>query len=162
MNLKLALSTALFLAAAPALAQPPAAAAPPSGGAAAQPAQPQPSPAQIAAIQTSGQAFGTCISGGIANVPATATPEAGATTVLAGCAAQRQALVTAVEAMLDTMPADQKAAAHAQMESQLAEVPTQVANGIRQQRAAAAAAAAAPATPTPSTTPAAPATPTPH
>jgi hypothetical protein len=160
MELKFALSAALFLAAAPTLAQPPAAATPPAGGAATQPAQPpQPSPAQIAAIQQSGQAFGTCISGGVANVPATATPEAGATTVLAGCATQRQALVTAVEAMLDTLPADQKAAAHAQLESRLAEVPAQVADGIRQQRAAAAAAAAAPAT---SSAPAAPATPPPH
>jgi len=150
MTLKFALSAVVFLAAAPALAQPPAA-----GGAAAQPAQP--SPAAIAAIQTAGQAFGTCVSGGMQNVPASATPEAGAAGVLSGCAAQRTALVQAVEAMIATMPADQAAAARAQMDSQLGQVPTQLADGIRQQRAAAAAAAAAPAA-----TPATPATPPPH
>jgi hypothetical protein len=145
MILKFGFSAALLLAAAPVLAQPPA------GGTATPPAQPaQPSPAEVSAIQTAAQAFGTCVSGGVQSVPASATPEAGATGVLAGCATQRQALVQAVETMIGNMPAAQRAAAHAQMESRLGEVPTQIADGIRQQRAA----AAAPATPAP--TPAAP------
>src|SRR3954453_6755455 len=67
---KFALSAALFFAAAPALAQAPA-----GGAAAAQP--PQPSPAAIAAIQQAAQIFGTCVSGGMQSVPASATPEAG-------------------------------------------------------------------------------------
>ena len=147
MTFKLALSAILFAAAAPALAQPPAA------GAAAQPAQP--SPAAIAAIQSAAQAFGTCVQGGMQSVPATATPEAGAAGVLGGCASQRQTLVQAAEAMIATLPADQQTAAHAQMESQLGAIPTQLADGIRQQRAAAAAPAA-------SAAPATPATPAPH
>jgi hypothetical protein len=163
MILKFGVPAALLLAATPALAQPPAGGTPPSGGtAAAQPAQPaQPSPAEIAAIQQSAQAFGTCVSGGVASVPASATPEAGAASVLSGCATQRQALVQAVEAMIANMPAERRTEAHAQLESQLATVPTQIADGIRQQRAAAAAAAATPA-PTAPSTPAAPATPPPH
>jgi len=152
MSLKFGLSFILLLAAAPALAQPPA-----GGSGATQPAQPaQPSPAQIAAIQTAAQAFGTCVSGGMQNVPASATPEAGAAGVLGACATQRTALVQAAEAMIATMPADQQAAAHAQMTSQLGGVEAQVADGIRQQRAAAASAAtpAAPSTPPAATTPA--------
>jgi hypothetical protein len=149
--LRLGLSAILLLAAAPAFTQPPA-----SGSAATQPAQPpQPSPAEMNAIQTAAQAFGTCVSLGVQGVPATATPEAGAASALAGCATQQQALVQAVEAMIANMPAEQRAAARAHMESQLAQVPAEVADGIRQGRAA----AAAPASPA---TPAAPATPPPH
>lgn len=166
MILKFGLSTALLLAAAPVLAQPPAGGTQPSGGdAATQPAQPgQPSPAEIAAIQQAAQAFGTCVSGGVQSVPASATPEAGAASVIAGCATQRQTLVQVVEAMIANMPAEQRTTAHAQMESQLATVPTQIADGIRQQRAAAVAAAAAPAPAAPAapSAPAAPATPPPH
>lgn len=148
---KFALSAAVFFAAAPALAQAPA-----GGTAAVQPAQPaQPSPAAIAAIQQAAQIFGTCVSGGMQSLPASATPEAGAATVLGGCAAPRQAMVQAAEALVASLPADQQSAAHAQMESQLAQLPAQVADGIRQMRAA----AAAPASPA---TPAAPATPPPH
>jgi hypothetical protein len=154
MQLRFALTTFMMLAGAPALAQPPAGTAPPAGAAAAgQP--PQPSPAEIAAIQQAGQGFGTCISGGIPNVPDSATPEAGAAGVMAGCAAQRQALVQAVEAMLANMPEPQRTEGHAQMESQLGEAQTQVADAIRQHRAAAAA-------PPASATPATPATPPPH
>jgi hypothetical protein len=149
---KFMLSAALSFAAAPALAQAPA-----GGTAAAQPAQPaQPSPAAIAAIQQAAQIFGTCVSGGMQSLPASATPEAGAATVLGGCAAPRQAMVQAAEALVAGLPADQQTEAHAQMESQLAQIPAQVADGIRQMRAAAAAAPASPATP------AAPATPPPH
>src|SRR3954471_8068272 len=102
MMLKFGFSAALFLAAAPALAQPPAGGTPPpAGGAAAQPAQPaQPSPADVSAVQQAGQAFGTCVSGGVRSVPASVTPEAGATTVMSGCATQRQALVQAVETLI--------------------------------------------------------------
>jgi hypothetical protein len=139
MSFKFPLSAALLLAAAPALAQPPAAASPPP--AAAEASGPQ------AAIQQTAMAFGQCVSTGAQHVDAAVTPEAGATTVLAGCTAQRTALEQAVEALLATLPADQQAAGRAQLQSQLAAVPTQVADGIRRGRAAAAAppASAAPA-----------------
>ena len=156
MSSRIAFSAALLLAAAPALAQQPATTAQ-------QPAQPapaasaaQPSAAEIAAIQTGAQAFGICVQSGVQSVPASATPEAGAASVQATCATQRQALVHAVEAMLANMPEPQRTQGHAQMESQLAQVPTQIADAIRAQRAA----AAAPATPTPATTPVPP--PPPH
>jgi hypothetical protein len=141
MSLKFALSAMLFAAALPAVAQPPASSAPPSAA----PANPG------AAIQPAAMAFGQCLQTGMQSVPATVTPEAGATAVLGGCGTQRSALVAAVEAMLATLPADQQAQGRAQLESRLGEVPTQLAEGIRQQRAAAAA-PATPATP-PAATP---------
>jgi hypothetical protein len=133
MSLKFALAAVLFAAALPAVAQPPAA-SPPS-------AAPNPG----AAIQPAAMAFGQCLQTGMQSVPATLTPEAGANAVIGGCSTQRAALVNAVEAMLATLPADQQAQGRAQLQSRLGEVPTQLAEGIRQQRAA----AAAPATPAP-------------
>jgi len=148
---RFALFTALALGAVPALAQPPATA--PSGGATAAPAQPQyqPPPEDVSAIQQAAQAFGTCVQTGVVGVPATMTPDAGASSVLAGCASQLQSLRQAAETMIGHMPENMRAAAHAQLEGQLSVVPVQVAAGITQQRAAAAAQPAAPAT-----------TPTPH
>jgi hypothetical protein len=158
MSPRITLSAALLAAAFPAGAQPPASGSPPPAQAPAAPPA-QPSQAEIGAIQQAGQAFGTCISAGIQNVPASATPEAGAAGVLSGCASQRQTLVQAVEAMLANMPEAQRTEGHAQMEAQLGEVPGHIAEGIRQQRAGAAAAATAP--PAPPAPPTAPATP-PH
>jgi hypothetical protein len=131
---KLALSALLLASALPAVAQPPAAAgtAPPAAG-------------PEAAIQQAATAFGQCISTGMHAVPASVTPEAGAASVLGGCAAQRQQLTVAVNAMIATLPADQQAAAHAQFESQIGQADTQIAAAIRQQRAAPAAAPATPA-----------------
>ena len=163
MSLKVALPLVLILAAAPALAQPPSGTPSPAGGAAAQTAPPpeafRPSPEIVAAIQQAAQAFGTCVSTGAQALPASTPAETGAASVLAGCRTQRQALVQAAEAMIATMPEDQRAAAHAQLESQMGGVEAQIAAGINQGRAAAAAAAATPATP-PATTP--PTTTTPH
>jgi len=140
MLLRFALSAAMLAAAAPALAQPPAApAAPPAASSA--PTGP------AAAIQPAAMAYSQCLSAGVPQVPATATPEAGATTVINGCAAQRTALDQAVEGLIVTLPAEQQAAGRAQYQSQIGEVPTQIADAIRQSRAPA--------------TPAAPAT-TPH
>jgi len=155
---KTALPLALILAAAPALAQQPSGATPPAGGTATQAAPPaaepfRPSPEIIAAIQQAAQAFGNCVNAGVGGLPASATPEAGAATVLAGCSAQHQSLVQAAEAMIASMPEDQRADGHAQLESQMSQVPGRIADGIRQSRAAAAAAASTPAP----TTPAAPA-----
>ena len=135
---------ALALAGAPALGQPPAAPAPPPPGAA--PTGPQ------AALQQAATAFSHCISAGIQNVDAAATPEAGAAGVMSGCAAQRQQLDQAVDGMIATAPQDQQAAAHAQYQSQIGDAQAQIAAAIRQQRAA-------PAAPP---TPATPATPPPH
>jgi hypothetical protein len=129
----------LSLAATPAIAQNQTAPAPaaPAG----------PPPAAMAAIQEAGMAFGQCIQTAVPNVPATVTPEAGATTVLAGCSTQKQTLERAVRDLLATLPAEQRAAGEAQLNTQLAAVPTQVADGIRQARGAASAPPAATAAP---------------
>jgi hypothetical protein len=135
---------ALCLAALPALAQ--AQTAPAQPAPATPPAAEQgPPSAAVAAIQQAGVAFGTCVQTGARNVPATVTPEAGATSVLAGCATQRQALDRAAEALVAAMPEAQRAAVQAQIASQLSGVEAQVAAGIRQGRAAAATPAATPA-----------------
>jgi hypothetical protein len=143
MSLKFGLSAILLLAAAPALAQT-------GGGVPAEttPAAPaQPSPALASAIQTAAQAFGTCVQTGMQGAPATATPDAAATSVLAGCSAQRAGLVQAVSTMIASLPADQRAEAQAQADSQLAEaqIHSQIVNAITQHRAAPAAAPAQPA-----------------
>ena len=105
------------------------------------PAPAGPPPAAMSAIQTAAQAFGQCVQTGVQSVPATVTPEAGATTVLAGCSTQKQTLEQAVRALLATLPPEQRTAGEAQLNSQLAAVPTQIADGIRQSRGAAAPAA---------------------
>lgn len=111
----------------------------------AQPAPAGPPPEAMSAIQTAAAAFGQCVQTGVQAVPATVTPEAGATTVLAGCSTQKQTLEQAVRALLATLPAEQRAAGETQLNTQLAGVPGQVADGIRQARAAASAPAATPA-----------------
>ena len=136
MSLKFGLSAVLLLAASPIAAQPPAAAPAPQAA----PTGPE------AAIQRTAMAFGQCISAGIQGLSATVTPEAGATAVLNGCAAQRGDLTRSVDAMIATIPEDQRAAAHTQFESQMGQAQTQIAAAIRQRRATPAA-PAAPATP---------------
>jgi hypothetical protein len=133
MFLKFGLSAALLLAASSIAAQP---SAPPA---------PQPTDPHEAEIQTAGMAFGQCISTGMQHVSASVTPEAGAAAVLTGCATQRGALAKAVNAAIDTLPAERRAEAHTQFESKLGEIPGQLADAIRQQRAATA--TPAPATP---------------
>lgn len=127
MFLKFGFTAALMLAAAPIAAQAPAT-----------PPAPQPTDPHEAEIQSAGMAFGQCISTGMQHVSASVTPEAGAAAVLNGCATQRDALVKAVSAAIDTLPADKRADAHTQLDSKLGEVPGQLADAIRQQRAAAA------------------------
>lgn len=109
----------ICLAATPAFAQNQAAPAP-SG----------PPPEAMAAIQQAGSAFGQCVQTNAATVPATVTPEAGATSVLATCAPQRQALEQAAHALIATLPEAQRAMAEEQMRTQLAAVPGQIAAGI--------------------------------
>lgn len=131
---------AAFLFALPAAAQAQETAPP-------QPAAPAPAPApaepDTSAIQQAGEAFGHCIETGIGNVPATATPEAGAATVTSGCATQLHALETAAEAFIATLPEEQRAPAGERLHSQLGAVESQVADAIREQRAGAAPADAA-------------------
>ena len=125
----------LCLAASPAFAQtqtPPA-----------QPAPSGPPPEAMAAIQQAGAAVGQCVQAGAQAVPATVTPEAGATTVLTGCSTQKSTLEQAVRTLLATLPAEQRAAGEAQLNTQLAAVPGQIADGIRQGRGAASAPPAA-------------------
>ena len=127
----------LCLAAVPAIAQNQTTPAPaaPAG----------PPPEAMSAIQTAAQAFGQCVQTGAQAVPASVTPEAGATTVLAGCTTQKSTLEQAVRALLATLPAEQRAAGEAQLNAQLAAVPGQVADGIRQSWGAATAPASSPA-----------------
>jgi hypothetical protein len=145
---KFALSSILLLAALPAAAQPPAA-APPAPPAAPSTAPPELSPELKAAIQRTATAFSQCISGGIQNAPASATPEAAAAAVMSGCATQRAELTQSVEAAFAIMPEAQRTEAHTEFETQMGQAETQIATAIRQQRAAAAAPAipSAPATP---------------
>jgi hypothetical protein len=120
-----------------ALAQPaPAAGQPPAG----------PPPAAMATIQQAGTAFGQCVQAGVQNVPATVTPEAGAASVLGGCVSQRQQLEQAVQALLATLPAEQRAVGQERLRTELGGIEGQIAAGIRQRRAA--------ATPAPAPTPA--------
>ncbi|GAA4815726.1 hypothetical protein GCM10023232_09410 [Sphingosinicella ginsenosidimutans] len=116
------------------------------------PAQEAPAPATAApatpdtsTIQQAGMAFGHCIEAGLANVPATATPEAGAASVASGCATELHALESAAEAFIAQLPEEQRTPAQANLHAQLAEVEGQVADAIREQRAAAAPAAGSPA-----------------
>jgi hypothetical protein len=128
MSLKLGLGAALLLAASSAAAQPPAA-APPAP-------TPTVSPEQRAALQSAATAFGQCVSAGIQRLSASVAPEAGATIVLGGCAAQRGALAQSVEAIIAIVPDAQRPAAQAQFESQMGQAEAQTAEAIRQARAA--------------------------
>jgi hypothetical protein len=125
--LKRALFAGLALTAVPTLAQPPQSQSGPDV-----PQAPTP------AIQAAGEAFGTCIGAGIGGLPDSATPDAGATSVLAACARQRDALVAAIESFISggAMPAEQKQAALTQVRAQFAQAQTEIANAIRQSRAA--------------------------
>jgi hypothetical protein len=140
---------ALCLAVAPAFAQ--------AQTAPAQPATPPPAgqtpagppPAAVSAVQQAAGAFGQCVETGVAAVPASVTPEAGATNVMSGCATQRQALEQAVQALIATLPEAQRAAGQEQLRTQMAAVEGQIAAGIRQQRAAPATTPAPAPAPTP-------------
>lgn len=105
----------------------------------------EPSPAAVQAIQQTAMAFSQCVSGGVAALAASVTPEAGAASVLGGCATQRDQLVAAAEALIANIPADQQAGAREQLRSHLAGAEAQIAESIRQARTAAAAPAPAPA-----------------
>ena len=135
--LKYGLSAALLGCAGAALAQGAPASAPPASTPAMTPQQ--------SAVQQTAMGFAQCVMAGVQGVPATLTPEAGATSVLAGCATQRQQLDSAVEALIATMPEENKAVAREQYRTQMAGAETQIASRIGQLRAAPAAAPAAPA-----------------
>ena len=137
--MRLTIFTILCLAATPAFAQ--------NQTAPAAPAPAGPPPEAMAAVQAAGSAFGQCIQTGVMGVPAAVTPEAGATTVLNGCATQRTALEGAVQTLIAALPAEQRAMAQEQARSQLAGVPAQIAAGIQQMRGASAPAATPAATP---------------
>ena len=89
-----------------------------------------------AAIQQTAMAFSQCLQTGIQSVAATVTPEAGATSVLGGCASQRQQLEGAINALIATLPADQQAGAREHARTQLAAAQAQVAAEITRLRAA--------------------------
>lgn len=137
--IRLTLTAILVLAAAPALAQ---TANAPAQPAPAQPAPPaasgQPASAADNPIPPAAMAFGQCVSSGAQSVPASVTPEDGATAVLGGCATQRQQLEQAVETVIASLPEEQKTAARTQLQTRLAQTQTDLVGAIRQQRAAAA------------------------
>jgi pyruvate dehydrogenase E2 component (dihydrolipoamide acetyltransferase) len=142
---------ALCLAALPAAALAQATPAPaPAPAPATPPAPAGPPPAAIAAIQQAGTVFGQCVQTGVQAVPATVTPEAGATSVLGGCAPQRQTLEQAVNALLATLPAEQRAAGEERLRTELGGVHGQVVAAIQARRAPAAPAPAPAPTPAPS------------
>lgn len=139
--LKTGLSATLFMAASAAVAQP--AQTPPTANAA--PAQQQqvvPPPAFIQAAE----AFGQCVESASSRIPATVTPEATAAQALVACAAQKTAIETQFEAWVasDAFPAGGRDIARQQFRSQFAQAEGQIANAIRQQRAAPAAPAPPP------------------
>jgi len=123
------------------------------------PAQPAPAPAPAApagappaavtAVQQAGMAFGQCVQTGVQAVPATVTPEAGATGVLGGCAPQRQTLEQAVNALLATLPEDQRAAGQERLRAELGGIQGQVIAAIQARRTPAAPAAVPAPTPAP-------------
>jgi hypothetical protein len=125
---------------APAPAPAPAASAPPPGAV-------QPPPAFI----TAAQGFGQCISRNSAAAPATATPEAAAKTVLAGCATEKASMSAQFEAWIasDSFPAAGRDMARQQFAGQMNNLEPQVAARIREARAAQTTAPAAPAAPAP-------------
>ena len=134
---------AFCLAAVPAgaLAQP-APSQPAPGSAPAGQAPAGPPPAAMAAIQQAGTAFGQCVQTGVQAVPATVTPEAGATSVLGGCAAQRQTLEQAVQTLLAALPEEQRAAGQERLRTELGGIHGQVAAAIQARRTPAPPAAA--------------------
>ena len=139
--LKTAFSAALFLTASAAIAQP--ARTPPPANA---PAAPHQQVAPPPAFMQAAQAFGECVEGASSRLPLTVTPEAAAAQALAACAAQKTAVETQFEAWVvsDTFPAEGRDIARTQFRSQFAQAEGQIANAIRQQRAAAATPAPAP------------------
>jgi hypothetical protein len=132
--LKYGLSAALMCLGGTAFAQAPASTAP---------APTPPTSTQMTSLQTTAMAFGQCVMSGVQGVPASVTPEAGATRVLAGCATQRQQLDQAAEAYIATLPEEGKATAREQYRTQMAMAQTQIAARITQLRAAPAPAAPA-------------------
>lgn len=123
---------ALCLAALPAAALAQAAPSQPAPG---QQAPAGPPPAAVNAVQQAGMAFGQCVQTGVQAVPATVTPEAGAASVLGNCAPQRQTLEQAVNALLATLPAEQRAAGQERLRTELGGIEGQIAGAIRSRRA---------------------------
>jgi hypothetical protein len=95
------------------------------------------------AIQAAALGFAQCVMAGVQALPASVTPQTGATNVLAGCATQRQQLDQAAEGYIGTLPQDAQAAAREQYRTQIAGAESQVAARITQMRAAPPAAAPA-------------------
>lgn len=130
--LKIGLAAALLVTAASALAQPQA---PPAGAPGHAPAGASHAPPPE--LVQAGQAFGACIGSGIQGVSASVTPEAGAATVLAGCSGQLSRLQQLFESSVaaSAMPETDKADARAQLRTGLAQLESEIAQGIRQHRA---------------------------
>jgi hypothetical protein len=134
--LKYGLSIALLGCATAALAQnAQAPSAPPAAAPAMTPQQ--------SAIQAAAMGFAQCVMAGVQALPASVAAQAGATSVLAGCTAQRQQLDQAAEGYIGTLPQDQQAAAREQYRTQIAGAEGQIAARITQMRAAPPAAAPA-------------------
>lgn len=120
--LKFGLFAAAVTLAAPAFAQEAAPAQAPTG--------PQ------AAVQQTAMAYGQCLETGARSLDPSVSAEAGATSVLAGCTAQRQALDAAVAALIETIPEEHKATARQQFQTQMSQGEARLAAAIQQMRAA--------------------------
>ncbi|MFD1786936.1 hypothetical protein ACFSC3_05050 [Sphingomonas floccifaciens] len=95
-----------------------------------------PAPAAQNPIQSAAMAFSACLGPKVAAVPASMTPEQGADSALAGCKTQQDALRAAVETVIAAAPAEQQAMARTQVDQGMAQARTQIADSIRQKRAA--------------------------
>ena len=89
-----------------------------------------------AKIGAASQAFAACLQPAAAAVPASQTPEQGADTALAACATEKTALEAAVNEMIAIAPVEQQSTARQKLADSMARARTQIADGIRQYRAA--------------------------
>lgn len=123
-----------LIVAAPVFAQPPAGA--PAGPT---PEQMADMPPEAQAIARAGMALGACIQGQVAAAGPNADVDATAAIAVAGCAAQKSALETAVEALIASpiVPEAEKATARAGFREEMTNLTGEVAARIRAGRAAA-------------------------
>jgi len=131
--MRVSLLTSVALLAAPAFAQ----TAPPAGAGGAN------SP-----IAAAGMRYVTCLKTKAEGAPQTVPPEAAADGAIAGCKAEHDQLITLIQPMIASLPAEQQTAARAHLQEQEAGLSAKIAADIRAARTASA-----------GTTPAAPAAP---
>jgi len=95
-----------------------------------------------ASFISAAQGLGQCIQTAVGAVPVSATPEVAAAQAVAGCASQKAALETQFETWVASpaFPVEGRAIAREQFRTEMGKMNAEIAEGIRQGRAAAAAA----------------------